>query len=150
MERGHFYTRYTNTVLPFPPSPPLDSRWVPVKRGAVPYGILVVRDTRPGEAMEYATATSDSTGAAGTGAAAAQNTPAPAQPAATQEEEPAPPAPFGAILLSVFLSLRFSLFLSLETIEQHTLSLACVHCLLLYCCVNVSPTRSCCCIAPRW
>lgn len=83
----------------FPP----DSRWVPVKAGAAPVGIVVVRDTQPGEAVEYVAGVggqqSGAAGAASQPGGAAAAAPAPAAPAAAaQEQEPAPPEPFGGCL----------------------------------------------------
>jgi hypothetical protein len=68
-----------------------DSRFVPVKRGAPPIGFVVLRDTRPGEPVDYAAsaAVGGVVGAAG-GAAGAGPAAAP-----VQDAEPPPPAPFG-------------------------------------------------------
>lgn len=71
-----------------------DSRWVPVKRGAPAIGFVVLRDTRPGEPVDYAAST-----AVGGAAAAAGGAAAPAAAAAAQQAEPPPPAPFGESLI---------------------------------------------------
>ncbi len=65
-----------------------DSRWVPVKRGAPAVGFVVLRDTTPGEPVDYAASVAVG-GAMGGAAAAAAAAAAPAQAA-----EPPPPAPF--------------------------------------------------------
>ncbi|GBF90265.1 26S proteasome non-ATPase regulatory subunit 1-like [Raphidocelis subcapitata] len=70
---------------------PADSRWAPVKRGAPLTGFLLLRDTRPGEPVEYAA--SDAVGGAAGGAAAAGGGGA-AAAAPAQEAEAPPPAPF--------------------------------------------------------
>ncbi|KAI8467935.1 MAG: 26S proteasome regulatory subunit [Monoraphidium minutum] len=67
-----------------------DSRWAPVKRGAAPVGFVVLRDTRPGEPVDYAASVAVGGAAAAAGGAAAGGAPA----AAPAQEEPPPPAPF--------------------------------------------------------
>jgi len=65
------------------------SRWVPVKRGAPAVGFVVLRDTTPGEPVDYAAS-------AAVGGVAGSNVGGGAAPAApAQEAEAPPPAPFG-------------------------------------------------------
>ncbi|EFJ47427.1 26S proteasome regulatory complex [Volvox carteri f. nagariensis] len=74
---------------------PTSGRWLPVKRES-PVGILVMRDTQPGEPQELVTAQGDgAAAAAATAPAAAATAPAAAAPAAgDMDDEPPPPAPF--------------------------------------------------------
>jgi len=73
-----------------------DSRWLPLKQGAAPVGFLVLKDTQPGEPVEYASSTlaGGSAAAAAGGQQPAAGAAAPAAGAAQQEQEPAPPEPF--------------------------------------------------------
>jgi 26S proteasome regulatory subunit N2 len=71
-----------------------DSRWVSVKQGAAPVGFLVLKDTQPGEPVEYASSTLTGGSPAGVQQQAAAGAAAPAGGAA-QEQEPPPPEPFG-------------------------------------------------------
>ncbi|KAK9829302.1 hypothetical protein WJX72_005032 [[Myrmecia] bisecta] len=73
---------------------PKGGRWQPLKQGAAG-GIVLLKDTKPGQPVEWVSNAGPASGASA-GAAAAAGAPAAAQPAAAapDEEEPAPPAPF--------------------------------------------------------
>lgn len=75
---------------------PAGSRWAPVKRGAAPYGILVLKDLTPDEPVEYASTGpggGSGTGSGGQDAAAGEGS-NPGGAAAKQEQEPPPPPTF--------------------------------------------------------